>query len=144
MWNFSFNVFVPVRYRVWSWTLWVRCSHLQRGPDSDRHQSRRQLLSRSHLQSVQNINQIIFHLLCHIQPSVNDQQVNLKSSVWWMKCVFSAVCSSCPETLPLCLDGEVLTVDGNTTDRCCPTYQCGQRTHTFSFIYFPFYIFERF
>uniref|UniRef100_A0A8C4HK69 Otogelin n=1 Tax=Dicentrarchus labrax TaxID=13489 RepID=A0A8C4HK69_DICLA len=39
-------------------------------------------------------------------------------------CVFSAVCSSCLETPPLCLDGEVLTVDGNTTDRCCPAYQC--------------------
>ncbi|XP_044072365.1 otogelin isoform X2 [Siniperca chuatsi] len=34
------------------------------------------------------------------------------------------MCSSCPETPPLCLDGEVLTVDGNTTDRCCPAYQC--------------------
>uniref|UniRef100_A0A8C9ZBV3 Otogelin n=1 Tax=Sander lucioperca TaxID=283035 RepID=A0A8C9ZBV3_SANLU len=39
-------------------------------------------------------------------------------------CVFSAVCSSCPETPPLCQSGEVLTVDANTTDRCCPTYQC--------------------
>ncbi|KAI3377328.1 hypothetical protein L3Q82_008531, partial [Scortum barcoo] len=34
------------------------------------------------------------------------------------------MCSSCLETPPLCLDGEVLTVDGNTTDRCCPTYHC--------------------
>ncbi|XP_062290720.1 otogelin [Scomber scombrus] len=34
------------------------------------------------------------------------------------------MCSSCTETPPLCQDGEVLTVDSNTTDRCCPTYQC--------------------
>ncbi|KAK2854260.1 hypothetical protein Q5P01_006921 [Channa striata] len=34
------------------------------------------------------------------------------------------MCSSCPVAPPLCQDGEVLTVDSNTTDRCCPTYQC--------------------
>ncbi|KAM9861152.1 otogelin [Aulostomus maculatus] len=34
------------------------------------------------------------------------------------------MCSSCVETPPLCQDGEVLTVDGNITDRCCPAYQC--------------------
>ncbi|XP_041636331.1 otogelin [Cheilinus undulatus] len=34
------------------------------------------------------------------------------------------MCSSCAETPPPCQDGEVLTVDGNTTDHCCPTYQC--------------------
>uniref|UniRef100_I3JM53 Otogelin n=1 Tax=Oreochromis niloticus TaxID=8128 RepID=I3JM53_ORENI len=27
-------------------------------------------------------------------------------------------------TPPLCQDGEILTVDSNTTDRCCPTYHC--------------------
>uniref|UniRef100_A0A8C2WKQ8 Otogelin n=1 Tax=Cyclopterus lumpus TaxID=8103 RepID=A0A8C2WKQ8_CYCLU len=36
---------------------------------------------------------------------------------------FICMCSSCPETPPLCQDGEVLTVDPNTTDRCCPN-QC--------------------
>ncbi|XP_060900124.1 otogelin [Labrus mixtus] len=34
------------------------------------------------------------------------------------------MCSSCAETPPRCQDGEVLTVDGNTTDHCCPAYQC--------------------
>ncbi|XP_034536187.1 otogelin [Notolabrus celidotus] len=34
------------------------------------------------------------------------------------------MCSSCVETPPVCQDGEVLTVDGNTTDHCCPSYQC--------------------
>ncbi|KAM7405723.1 hypothetical protein PAMP_000150 [Pampus punctatissimus] len=36
------------------------------------------------------------------------------------------MCSSCPEAPPLCQDGEVLTVDSNTTDRCCPAYHCGR------------------
>ncbi|XP_054627590.1 otogelin isoform X1 [Dunckerocampus dactyliophorus] len=34
------------------------------------------------------------------------------------------MCSSCVDPPPLCRDGEVLTVDGNITDRCCPTYRC--------------------
>ncbi|XP_049903117.1 otogelin [Epinephelus moara] len=34
------------------------------------------------------------------------------------------MCSSCVETPPVCQDGEVLTVDSNTTDRCCPAYHC--------------------
>lgn len=46
-----------------------------------------------------------------------------------MKCMFYAVCSSCPESPPVCLEGEVMTVDSNTMDHCCPAYQCGQRKH---------------
>nr|XP_057933601.1 otogelin-like protein [Doryrhamphus excisus] len=34
------------------------------------------------------------------------------------------MCSSCTDVPPRCQDGEVLTVDGNATDRCCPIYQC--------------------
>ncbi|KAM4744336.1 otogelin [Anableps anableps] len=34
------------------------------------------------------------------------------------------MCSSCVERPPSCQDGEVLSVDSNTTDRCCPSYQC--------------------
>lgn len=140
MWNYSFNVLDPVYYRVWSWTLWVGCSHLQRGPDYDRHQGRRQLLSRSHLQSVKT--NPLLSSVSHSATTVI-QLVNLNSPVWWMKCLFSAVCSLCPETPPLCLDGEILTVDSNTTDRCCPAYQCGQWTHpTYSLIYFPFNTFK--
>ncbi|XP_029281180.1 LOW QUALITY PROTEIN: otogelin [Cottoperca gobio] len=37
---------------------------------------------------------------------------------------YICMCSSCLEMPPLCQDGEVLTVDSNTTDRCCPAYQC--------------------
>uniref|UniRef100_UPI0037E7A0E4 otogelin n=1 Tax=Semicossyphus pulcher TaxID=241346 RepID=UPI0037E7A0E4 len=34
------------------------------------------------------------------------------------------MCSSCGESPPLCQNGEVLTVDANTTDHCCPAYLC--------------------
>ncbi|XP_034019438.1 otogelin [Thalassophryne amazonica] len=37
---------------------------------------------------------------------------------------YICMCSSCSEAPPLCQDGEVLTVEGNTTERCCPTFQC--------------------
>ncbi|XP_068115978.1 mucin-2-like [Hyperolius riggenbachi] len=33
-------------------------------------------------------------------------------------------CSVCPQTLPTCQEGEILTITGNDTDRCCPIYQC--------------------
>ncbi|KAM6459125.1 otogelin [Liasis olivaceus] len=41
-------------------------------------------------------------------------------------CCFSYICScgSCSDQIPVCQEGEMLTVDGNTTDRCCPDYQC--------------------
>ncbi|KAM6153043.1 otogelin-like protein isoform 1-T1 [Erethizon dorsatum] len=41
-------------------------------------------------------------------------------------CCFSpfCVCESCPEPVPLCMDGEFLTVDLNTTHFCCPQYYC--------------------
>ncbi|XP_073940124.1 otogelin-like protein isoform X9 [Castor canadensis] len=34
------------------------------------------------------------------------------------------VCESCTEPIPLCTDGEFLTVDLNTTHFCCPQYYC--------------------
>uniref|UniRef100_A0A8C9MPI5 Otogelin n=1 Tax=Serinus canaria TaxID=9135 RepID=A0A8C9MPI5_SERCA len=33
-------------------------------------------------------------------------------------------CGACSAQIPKCQEGEVLIVDGNTTGRCCPTYQC--------------------
>uniref|UniRef100_A0A8C7E3R6 Otogelin n=1 Tax=Naja naja TaxID=35670 RepID=A0A8C7E3R6_NAJNA len=41
-------------------------------------------------------------------------------------CCFSYICSCgiCSDQIPPCQEGERLTVDGNTTDRCCPDYQC--------------------
>ncbi|XP_067105524.1 otogelin [Osmerus mordax] len=34
------------------------------------------------------------------------------------------MCGACTEIIPECQDGEVLTVDANSTDRCCPIYHC--------------------
>uniref|UniRef100_A0AAZ3SXK3 Otogelin n=1 Tax=Oncorhynchus tshawytscha TaxID=74940 RepID=A0AAZ3SXK3_ONCTS len=34
------------------------------------------------------------------------------------------MCGSCLEVVPNCQDGEVLTVDANSTDLCCPVYHC--------------------
>ncbi|KAB1269975.1 Otogelin-like protein [Camelus dromedarius] len=41
-------------------------------------------------------------------------------------CCFSPLCTckSCTEPIPLCADGEFLTVDLNTTHFCCPQYYC--------------------
>ncbi|KPP78948.1 otogelin-like protein-like, partial [Scleropages formosus] len=37
---------------------------------------------------------------------------------------FLCVCESCIDPIPVCKDGEILAVDLNTTDRCCPQYHC--------------------
>ncbi|XP_035275409.1 otogelin [Anguilla anguilla] len=34
------------------------------------------------------------------------------------------MCAACADVTPECQEGEVLTVDANSTDRCCPTYHC--------------------
>ncbi|OXB80498.1 UNVERIFIED_CONTAM: hypothetical protein H355_016288 [Colinus virginianus] len=38
--------------------------------------------------------------------------------------IFSPACGACSDQIPKCQEGEVLIVDDNTTERCCPTYQC--------------------
>lgn len=40
-------------------------------------------------------------------------------SVW-------AVCESCIEPIPTCSHGEILAVDLNNTNSCCPQYHCGK------------------
>uniref|UniRef100_A0A452ISK9 Otogelin n=1 Tax=Gopherus agassizii TaxID=38772 RepID=A0A452ISK9_9SAUR len=46
-------------------------------------------------------------------------------------CCISYICACgvCSDQIPKCQEGEVLTVDGNTTDRCCPAYQCVCETY---------------
>ncbi|XP_030649228.1 otogelin [Chanos chanos] len=39
------------------------------------------------------------------------------------------MCDSCPVVVPECLEGEFLTVDANSTDRCCPVYHCVCEPH---------------
>lgn len=36
------------------------------------------------------------------------------------------VCESCIEPIPTCSHGEILAVDLNTTNSCCPEYHCGK------------------
>lgn len=38
----------------------------------------------------------------------------------------SSACGDCPDPIPECQEGEALTVDRNTTELCCPLYQCGE------------------
>nr|XP_046255016.1 otogelin [Scatophagus argus] len=58
-------------------------------------------------------------------PSCRDDQTLIATRADGSCCLAHiCMCASCLETPPLCTDGEVLTVDGNTTDRCCPAYQC--------------------
>ncbi|XP_068596445.1 otogelin [Brachionichthys hirsutus] len=59
-------------------------------------------------------------------PSCRDDQTLIATRADG-SCCFAhiCICSSCPETPPRCLDGEVLTVDSNTLERCCPAYRCG-------------------
>ncbi|CAL8403713.1 unnamed protein product [Boreogadus saida] len=47
------------------------------------------------------------------------------------------MCNACPESIPLCEEGEVLTVDANSTDHCCPDYQCVCETHRCSQVSCP-------
>lgn len=41
-------------------------------------------------------------------------------------CFFFLACGACSDQIPKCQEGEVLIVDDNTTERCCPTYQCSK------------------
>uniref|UniRef100_H3B6M4 Otogelin n=1 Tax=Latimeria chalumnae TaxID=7897 RepID=H3B6M4_LATCH len=50
----------------------------------------------------------------------------LKNELFGELCL---VCAACSDNIPKCQDGEILIVDGNTTDRCCPGYQCVCETH---------------
>ncbi|XP_066557054.1 otogelin [Amia ocellicauda] len=37
---------------------------------------------------------------------------------------YICMCGACSDIIPVCQEGEVLTVDANSTDRCCPAYHC--------------------
>ncbi|XP_067849686.1 otogelin [Heptranchias perlo] len=41
-------------------------------------------------------------------------------------CCFAYICmcGACSDKIPTCQEGEVLTVNNNTTEMCCPAYQC--------------------
>ncbi|XP_051885648.1 otogelin-like [Pristis pectinata] len=37
---------------------------------------------------------------------------------------YICMCGACSDQIPTCQEGEILTVDNNTTEMCCPDYQC--------------------
>ncbi|NWZ68155.1 OTOG protein, partial [Acrocephalus arundinaceus] len=58
-------------------------------------------------------------------PSCQDDQTLIAARVESTCCIsYICACGACSYQIPKCQEGEVLTVDDNTTDRCCPTYQC--------------------
>ncbi|CAN0070868.1 unnamed protein product [Bubo scandiacus] len=71
---------------------------------------------------------------CECDPSVcfNGSQLDCREDQFIVEakqedpCCFSylCVCESCIEPVPLCNEGEILTVDLNTIHYCCPHYYC--------------------
>ncbi|KFW82285.1 Otogelin-like, partial [Manacus vitellinus] len=71
---------------------------------------------------------------CECDPSVcfNASQLDCREDQFIVEakqedpCCFShlCVCESCIEPVPLCDEGEILTVDLNTIHYCCPHYYC--------------------
>uniref|UniRef100_A0A8C8BDK2 Otogelin n=1 Tax=Otus sunia TaxID=257818 RepID=A0A8C8BDK2_9STRI len=58
-------------------------------------------------------------------PSCQDDQTLVAARVEGTCCIsYICACGACSDRIPKCQEGEVLIVDGNTTERCCPTYQC--------------------
>ncbi|KFQ33669.1 Otogelin, partial [Mesitornis unicolor] len=58
-------------------------------------------------------------------PSCQDDQTLIAARVESTCCIYHiCACGACSDQIPKCQEGEVLIVDGNTTERCCPTYQC--------------------
>ncbi|KAJ7344409.1 hypothetical protein JRQ81_000359, partial [Phrynocephalus forsythii] len=57
-------------------------------------------------------------------PNCRADQTLIAAHVEGTCCVsYICACGICSDQIPECQEGEVLTVDGNTTDRCCPAYQ---------------------
>ncbi|NXJ40889.1 OTOG protein, partial [Ciconia maguari] len=58
-------------------------------------------------------------------PSCQDDQTLIAARVESTCCIsYICACGACSDQIPRCQEGEILIVDGNTTERCCPTYQC--------------------
>ncbi|NXT44936.1 OTOG protein, partial [Pelecanoides urinatrix] len=58
-------------------------------------------------------------------PSCQNDQTLIAARVESTCCIsYICACGACSDQIPKCQEGEVLIVDGNTTERCCPTYQC--------------------
>lgn len=48
---------------------------------------------------------------------------------------FLLVCESCVDRVPACSQGEILAVDQNSTNRCCPQYYCGEWLYVWATVF---------
>ncbi|XP_078243433.1 otogelin [Pogona vitticeps] len=63
-------------------------------------------------------------------PNCRADQTLIAAHVEGTCCVsYICACGICSDQIPECQEGEVLTIDSNTTDRCCPAYQCVCETY---------------
>ncbi|KFQ40952.1 Otogelin, partial [Nestor notabilis] len=63
-------------------------------------------------------------------PSCRDDQTLIAARVESTCCIsYICACGACSDQIPKCQEGEVLIVDNNTTERCCPTYHCVCEIH---------------
>uniref|UniRef100_A0A8C3X1E6 Otogelin n=1 Tax=Catagonus wagneri TaxID=51154 RepID=A0A8C3X1E6_9CETA len=65
--------------------------------------------------------------LCEAEPvpSCRQDQILITGRLGDSCCTSSfCACGDCPDPIPECQEGEALTVDRNTTELCCPLYQC--------------------
>uniref|UniRef100_A0A4W2E995 Otogelin n=1 Tax=Bos indicus x Bos taurus TaxID=30522 RepID=A0A4W2E995_BOBOX len=58
-------------------------------------------------------------------PSCRQDQILITGRLGDSCCIsYLCACGDCPDPIPECQEGEALTVDRNTTELCCPLYQC--------------------
>ncbi|RXM31767.1 Otogelin [Acipenser ruthenus] len=63
-------------------------------------------------------------------PTCRDDQTLIATRTEGSCCMaYICMCGSCSDTIPTCQEGEVFTVDANSTDRCCPPYHCVCETY---------------
>ncbi|XP_023442452.2 otogelin [Dasypus novemcinctus] len=65
--------------------------------------------------------------LCEVElaPSCRQDQILIAGRLGDSCCTsYFCACGDCPDSIPECQEGEALTVDRNSTERCCPLYQC--------------------
>ncbi|XP_064145520.1 otogelin [Loxodonta africana] len=65
--------------------------------------------------------------LCEVDviPSCRQDQILIAGRLGDSCCTSHfCACGDCPDPIPECQEGEVLTVDRNTTELCCPLYHC--------------------
>ncbi|XP_041075203.1 otogelin-like [Polyodon spathula] len=63
-------------------------------------------------------------------PTCRDDQTLIATRTEGSCCMaYICMCESCSDSIPTCQEGEVFTVDANSTDRCCPPYHCVCETY---------------